>query len=125
MKRRGERGGRWGEGGMIATVLAFVLALSLAVCWVRTPVKVTAFPVHAVDFETLRQTELTNLNTASAEKLSRLPGIGQVLAERIVAYREANGPFESVEELLQVEGVGEGKLDGIRNEIYVERRGLE
>ena len=40
----------------------------------------------------------------------RLPGIGEVLAGRIIAYREANGPFETVEDLLEVSGIGEAKL---------------
>jgi len=58
-----------------------------------------------------------NVNTASAEALSRLPGIGATLAARIVAYRETHGPFSSVDDLTAVSGVGEGKLDEIRDRI--------
>lgn len=120
MKRRGECRGRWGEGWLIAAALAFVLALSFAVHFVRIPAKEEIAPVHAVDFEHLRRVEMVNLNAADVEALSSLPGVGEVLAERIIAYREMNGAYTSVEELLQVEGIGDGKLDAIRNEIYVE-----
>ena len=49
--------------------------------------------------------ELVDLNTDSAEELTRLVGIGPVLAERIVAWREAHGPFHNVRELEQVRGI--------------------
>ena len=59
------------------------------------------------------------LNRASANDLEGLPGVGPVLAERIVAYRERNGPFKEVEDLLQVSGVGEAKLASIRDLVRV------
>ena len=49
----------------------------------------------------------TNLNTASAADLQRLPGIGPALAGRIVAYREANGPFRSPAQIVEVKGIGD------------------
>ena len=51
-----------------------------------------------------------DLNTAGAEELDRLPGVGPNLARVIVAYREANGPFRLVEDLLKVPGIGPSKL---------------
>ena len=50
---------------------------------------------------------LVNLNSASAEELEQLPGVGPVLAQRIVADREANGPFAALEDLSRVAGVGD------------------
>lgn len=55
-----------------------------------------------------------DLNAATAEELDSLPGIGPVIAERIIAYREENGPYVSVEELLAVQGIGEKTLSELR-----------
>jgi len=60
-----------------------------------------------------------NINTADAETLTALPGIGQVLAERILAYRAQNGPFRAVEEITNVEGIGEKKAEAILELITV------
>jgi competence protein ComEA len=60
-----------------------------------------------------------SLNQADASALEDLPGVGPVLAERIVAYREANGPFEEIEDLLEVPGIGEAKLASMRDLISV------
>ena len=54
-----------------------------------------------------------DINHASAEELTVLPGIGKVTAERIIAFREANGPFTSLEDLLLVEGIGASTLESI------------
>jgi len=59
------------------------------------------------------------LNVAGVEELEALPGVGPVLAERIVAYREEHGPFAVVEDLLDVPGIGEGKLAALREAVLV------
>ena len=61
-----------------------------------------------------------NINTAAAEELDVLPGIGPALAGRIIAYREEHGPFTVVEDLLEVSGSGEKVLDGLRDQIVLE-----
>lgn len=50
--------------------------------------------------------ELIDLNTATSSQLQSIPGIGPVIAGRIIAYREAHGPFTSLSQLCDVEGVG-------------------
>lgn len=62
---------------------------------------------------------LLALNRANSTELQGLPGVGPVLAERIVAYREKNGPFSVVEDLLEVPGIGESKLASIRDLVRV------
>jgi len=59
------------------------------------------------------------VNRAPVDDLEGLPGIGPVLAARIVAHRETNGPFTAVEDLLDVPGIGESKLAEIRSAVRV------
>ena len=60
-----------------------------------------------------------NINAAGKEDLTLLPGIGDTLSERIIAYREENGNFHDLDELLLVEGMGDGKLEKIKDYITV------
>lgn len=60
-----------------------------------------------------------NINLATAAELESLPGIGPSLAEKIIAYREQNGPFLDIEELLEVSGIGPAKLTQIRDLITI------
>lgn len=62
---------------------------------------------------------LVNLNTATAGELESLPGIGPALAERIVAFREEVGGFRTIDDLLDVSGIGEKTLDGFRDLVTV------
>jgi len=61
-----------------------------------------------------------NINTASADALVALPGIGPTLAQRIVEYRQANGPFNKPEDIKQVKGIGDGIFAEIKDWITVE-----
>lgn len=54
-----------------------------------------------------------SLNSATAEELASLHGVSHILAERIVRYREQNGPFQSIEQLLNVKGIGVKKFEKI------------
>ena len=60
-----------------------------------------------------------DINSADAGELQALPGVGPVLAQAIVDYREAHGPFAAPEELMEVDGIGESKLDAMRDSIIL------
>ena len=62
---------------------------------------------------------VVHLNTATAVDLEQIPGVGPVLAARIVEYRETHGPFLVVEDLLDVAGIGEAKLAAMRDAVAV------
>ena len=66
------------------------------------PTAAATAPAQTVPEETVSFP--VNINTADADTLAALPGIGQVLAERIVAYRQQNGSFRAIEEITNVEG---------------------
>lgn len=63
--------------------------------------------------------EKVNINAATADQLTALPGIGPSYAQRIVEYREKNGPFKKVEDLLNVTGIGEKTFEKIKDRITV------
>lgn len=60
-----------------------------------------------------------NINTASAIELATLPGIGEVIAQRIVDYRQTHGEFDSLADLLSVEGIGQKRLEQIVDYITI------
>jgi len=63
---------------------------------------------------------LININTASQVELETLPGIGPKTAQKIIAYREANGPFESIEDIQDVSGIGPKTFEDIEELITVD-----
>ena len=62
---------------------------------------------------------LININTADSDELSSLPGIGKVISEKIISYREKNGSFKSIGEIMNVEGIGQSIYEQIRELITV------
>lgn len=60
-----------------------------------------------------------NINTASAEELDTLPGVGPAIAQRIIDYRQANGPFAAIEQIMEVRGIGEATFAKLRDRITV------
>ena len=96
----------------ISVVLAAVclcFAVPMAPLAASEPVKMASVHVATV-----------NINAATAKELQSLPGIGQVTAERIIAYRAENGPFVSVDDLGKVKGIGKKSLEKIRELVAVE-----
>ena len=60
-----------------------------------------------------------NINTATADEFLSLPGIGEVLAARIIEYREQNGGFDSIAEIKEVSGIGDATFEAIKDMITV------
>lgn len=74
-----------------------------------------AEPVGAARVDGESSAELININTADAETLSALPGIGPTLAQRIVEYREMYGDFYYIEDIMNVEGIGPDTFENIKD----------
>ena len=94
-----------------------IFLLVLAVCFFSSSADAQAGYTVSVQYETdweLAEPEKIDINTADAEKLQTLDGIGEMLAERIIARRESVGPYRCVDELLEVEGIGPATVDRIR-----------
>lgn len=64
--------------------------------------------------------EIININTANSQELQTLPGIGPVLAGRIVDFRESNGNFSNIEDIMKVSGIAEGKFSDFKHIITIE-----
>ena len=60
-----------------------------------------------------------NINTAGQEQLQELSGIGPAKAQAIIEYRDSNGPFQSVDDLVKVRGIGAKTLDNLRESLTV------
>lgn len=92
-----------------ATSLIRWIGAAMAILWLAV-----ALPAHAQDSMEIVP---INVNEASIEVLTELPGIGPSKAQTIVANREANGPFSSLEDLTRVSGIGEATVERLEGEI--------
>ena len=117
-----ERNGKVGGVYLVLAALTVLFAVSLAFLH-KTSYEGTAHGDYTVSVQektdeiTAPTRVLVNINTADAEELETLTGIGPALAQAIVDYRAEHGAFRSAEDLLLVKGIGEAKLEGFRAEI--------
>ena len=112
---------------ILISVEVFLLALLVGIFFGRnssdSPVQVSKLPAATAQTQDPSSTEETlgkiNINTANLEELQQLPGIGETLALRIIAYREEHGDFKSISELTNVSGIGLERLDKIMDHITI------
>ena len=100
---------------MVRTFVASLVALSLV-----APVVLAAqqqAPATPASVEKAGQT--VNINTASSSELESLPGVGPKLAQRIIEYREKNGGFKKLEDLMNVQGIGEKNFLKLKSKLSV------
>ena len=82
---------------------------------------IASLSVHASELAVASQTRGVNINSADAKTLAQnLDGVGKSRAEEIVRYRETYGPFYSIDDLLEVRGVGKSIIDNNRDRITLE-----
>ncbi len=86
-------------------------AVLMAVLWVAGAAHGTA----GAESQVKERPAVVDINVASAADLEKVPGIGQSLAKRIVEFREKNGPYQSVDDLLKIQGIGEKSLAKFRD----------
>ena len=108
---------------MLALTVVFLAALSLLYLRAADVADGTDYTITVTHREdepvTPEPPAPININTASAEELETLPGIGPALAERIIAYRETHGLFKNVDDLINVKGIGEAVLSELRDLVSV------
>jgi comEA protein len=105
---------------MFRSVLSMIVASCLLCALPSTRAFAQAKPAARPVAKTVpASTAIVNLNSASASDLEGLPGIGAKTAARIVEYRQKNGPFKKIEELMNVRGVGEKNFLKLKPQISV------
>lgn len=106
------------------TVLCVTAAVSVVAAF-RTPASAATVALapltESAAPSTATAAEMVDINTASAAELDTLPGIGEKLAAAIVSYREAQGAFRDIEDIMNVPGIGAGKFEKFRDRITVGR----
>ena len=101
---------------MFRQCLSTLVVVSL---FAGAPLASVAQTPRSTTAKTAATTGIVNINTASAAELEALPGVGAKTAARIVEYRQKNGPFKKIEELMNVRGVGEKNFLKLKPQITV------
>ena len=97
----------------VAAIIAAAAALTVAAPSSASPLQEKSQDAKAAP------AQVVNLNTAPAEQLERLPGVGPSTAARIIEYRQKNGGFKKIEELMNVRGIGEKSFLKMKSQLTV------
>ncbi len=115
------------ERGLIVLVTVAIIAAGISFLIptlhpprIPPPQEIVVPDVHVILPRFFSSLPKVDINSAGVEELMSLPGIGEVLARRIVAYREEHGPFKRVDELGNVEGIGEKTIERIRGRVVLD-----
>ena len=95
-----------------------LIALLVALACIASPAAAQQAP-RAAKAAAPASTAVVNLNNATAAQIATLPGIGQKTAELVVQYRQKNGPFKKIEEIMNVRGIGEKSFLRIKERLTV------
>ena len=102
---------------------ALVLTATVVLCFQKdSPARLSLSPLQSAEQSAppiQGETELININTATAEELCTLPGIGEKLALRIIAFREENGGFANISDIIDVAGIGKVSYEKLAGLITV------
>ena len=103
-------------------LVIFALALFAAACATQPQQARHASSKVQLNLEApkAKRGSLISINTATPQELEKLPGVGKVIAERIVAHRQQYGPFRRAEHLMMVRGISDRKFRAIREMIVVD-----
>lgn len=99
--------------------LASIVILTFGTSSLAFAAEVPVTKTPPVKAETVVNQEAININTADAQELTKLKGIGEKKAEAIIAWRKENGNFKTVDQLLEVKGIGEATLAQNRENIRI------
>ena len=102
--------------GILSSTLALICMTTLVAAAQSAAPSQSKTPARA---PRAASTQVVNINTASASEFEALPGIGPKMAARIVEYRQKNGPFKKIEELMNVQGIGEKSFLKLKAQLTV------
>jgi len=111
-------------------ILLFIISsliLGLGILHIRKTLTTSETEAYQSDFskgispikEEIKKSKQVNINTADIEELNTLPGVGKVIAGRIIDYRETHGSFTSKEDIKKVKGIGPKKFDKIKDLLLI------
>ena len=104
----------WQKAVILSVAIVAILFIVAFTLFKNSPdVNIYSVTIEKTVYDFIPDSEKININTASKEELMELNGIGDVISDRIINYRETNGDFESIEDLLEIKGITRSTLENI------------